>query len=308
MSSHQGPISRVKIGLSSRILGFSRQSYYKSLKLPVTYNFELLKEIECRANIERAGCPSRGCRSMYGDFGEHLPIGRDKTIKALFELGYRVRYAKRYIRSTQAGTRPFDNLLVEKDITGINQVWQSDMAYYLNGEKRLYTMYITDVYSQEVVGYGAYDSAHAICFEEVLRVAIKSRQKLGMGLAGLIHHSDGGKQYESHVYRNTCQKHGIVQSMCMYSYENPYAEKTNDIINNGYLNIWKPRTLGELVKQQKKAVENHNTRREKKVLKGLTPQQFRNQTLDETNTTPPYTLFLKPRNPERVRTNFRINT
>jgi hypothetical protein len=76
-------------------------------------------------------------------------------------LGYRVRYPKWHGRATQSGTREFPDLLVEKEVNGINQVWQGDMAHYLYGYSELYTIYITDVYSQAIIGYGAYASNEA---------------------------------------------------------------------------------------------------------------------------------------------------
>ena len=95
--------------------------------------------------------------------------------------------------------------------------------------------------------------------------------------------------------------------MCMYSYENPYAEKTNDLINNGYLNSWKPRTLGELKKLQRQAVKDHNTNRRKDALGKRSPVQFRNSLRKEKNIIS-YTLNLKPRMPEQPKRKITIKT
>jgi putative transposase len=181
--------------------------------------------------------PTKGGRRIYEEFAHKWPLGRDKSIALLMDSGYRVRFPKKYYKATQSGTREFANLLVNKKVNNINQVWQSDMAHYMFGEKRFYTIYITDVYSQEIVGHGAFTHNHADNYNAVLLKAIRSQKT---AITGLIHHSDGGKQYESIIYKSTCKKYGIIQSMCMYSFENPYAEKTNDLINNGYLNVWKP--------------------------------------------------------------------
>jgi transposase InsO family protein len=244
---------------------------------------------------------------MYEDFGHHLPIGRDKSIELFMDMGFRVRYPKRYGRATQSGTREFPNLLVEKNVNGLNQVWEADMAHYLYGNTKLYTIYITDVYSQEIVGYGAYSTNLAINYVEVMDQAIRRNKSKGLNLKGLIHHSDGGKQYESLLYKELCNSYGIKQSMCMYSYENPYAEKTNDLINNGYLNIWRPKSLQDLRACQLKAVKDHNGRRRKRALQKLSPMQFRNQILNDQWNTPTYTLELKPRTPEQPRKRTKSN-
>ncbi|SDA94505.1 Transposase InsO and inactivated derivatives [Algoriphagus alkaliphilus] len=288
------------------LLGFSRQAYYKAL----VDKPELSDHVTQLANSElckaRTRCPSLGCRSMYEDFGHLLPIGRDKSIELFMDMGYRVRYPKRYGRATQSGTREFPNLLVEKNVNGLNQVWEADMAHYLYGDTKLYTIYITDVYSQEIVGFGAYSTNLAINYAEVMDQAIREAKSKGLSLQGLIHHSDGGKQYESVLYKMLCNRHAIKQSMCMYSYENPYAEKTNDLINNGYLNIWRPKSLKELRACQLKAVKDHNERRPKKALKKLSPVQFRNQILNDRGNSKTYNLELKPRIPEQPRKRIEI--
>ncbi|MFN3528533.1 MAG: DDE-type integrase/transposase/recombinase, partial [Bacteroidia bacterium] len=164
-------------------------------------------------------------------------------------------------------------------------------------DKRFYTMYITDVYSQEIVGYGAYTSNQAENYAEVLLKAIKAQKTK---LNGLIHHSDGGKQYESNVYKALCTKHGIQQSMCMYSYENPYAEKTNDLINNGYLNCWKPKKLQDVRKMQIDAIKDHNLNSKKKRLGRRSPIDFKQLMLQSVDNRVHW-LQLKPVNPEQPR-------
>lgn len=294
------------VGAACELLGVSRQAYYKRPSAKVEMEDQVIRLISENVIKVRKKWPTQGCRRMYDDFGDLLPIGRDKSIEVFMGMGFRVKYPKRYGKATQSGTREFSNLLNHKDVDGINQVWQADMAHYLYGDSKLYTIYITDVYSQEIVGFGAYESNLAESYVKVLEQAIR-KMKGSKGLKGLIHHSDGGKQYESNLYKAVCKRNKINQSMCMYSYENPYAEKTNDLINNGYLNTWRPKTLKELKESQLKAVKDHNTRRRKKVLGNISPVQFRTLLKKEKNTTN-YNLELKPRKPEQPRKKNGIKT
>lgn len=255
---------------------------------------------------QRQVCPGKGCRAIYQDVNEKLPVGRDKFEALMRELGLLVKKPKTYLRTTQAGQRVFDNLLIEKQVNHINQVWQADMTYYKTPQgKNLYIMLITDVYSQRIIGYGAYERAFADNFNTVLKGAIRRRQKEGAVIQNLIHHSDGGKQYEATIYQKTCAKHGIQQSMCYYSWENPYAEKSNDLIKNRYLHFWKPKNLGELRQMLKRAVIHHNQCQRKTTLNNLSPRDF-----EETLTTAEilsydYLLKLKPSKP-RTRNNSNI--
>jgi len=290
-----------------KILEVSPQAFYKSNKPVAELKDEVIRLVNTQIDKARKKCPSRGCRSMYEEFGALLPIGRDKSITLFMNMGFRVRYPKRYGKATQSGSREFKNLLVEKSVDGINQIWQADMAHYLFGNTKMYTIYITDVYSQEIVGKGAFNSNIAENYLHVLKQAIRKAKSDGYDLTGLIHHSDGGKQYESKIYKNLCRRNRIRQSMCIYSYENPYAEKTNDLINNGYLNIWRPRTLRKLVRLQAKAVRDHNNERRKKALNNLSPVEFRKQ-LKNPSINENYVLKLKPRIPEQPRKRNTIKT
>lgn len=294
------------VGTACEILGVTRQAYYKSAVVKAELDDQVIALASVNLINARKKCPTQGCRRMYEEFGDLLPIGRDKSIELFIELGYRVKYPKWRGKATQSGTREFPNLLVEKDVTGINQVWQADMAHYLYGDSKLYTIYITDVYSQEIVGHGGYDSNIGENYVQVMKDAIAKMRRFEK-LFGLIHHSDGGKQYECKKYKKLCKRNKIEQSMCMYSYENPYAEKTNDLINNGYLNVWKPSTLEDLRHLQNKAVKDHNTRRRKEALGRLSPVAFRNQLKKEDNRIN-YTLELKPRIPEQPRRINKIKT
>lgn len=278
------------------ILGYSRQAYYKPVannKMEDTANllFQILPDVV----TSRKKRPTKGCRCIYQEFAHKWPIGRDRIVSLLIDSGYGVRFPKRYHKATQSGNREFPNLLVNKKIDDINQVWQSDMAHYMVGDQRFYTIYITDVYSQEIVGHGAFITNQAANYNAVLLQAISSQVEI---LMGLIHHSDGGKQYESMIYKATCSRFGIQQSMCMFSFENPYAEKTNDLINNGYLNSWKPTTLTELRRKQSQAVRDHNLYSKKRRLGGKSPIEFKQWIKENKNNANPI-LELKPSNPEQ---------
>lgn len=284
------------ISASCSVLGFSRQAFYKRDVLKDNSSIDTLLKILPDVVKARKKRPTKGCRSIYEDYAQKWPLGRDKSVSLLIEAGFGVRFPKKYHRATQAVNREFPNLLINKTINDINQVWQSDMAHYLVEDKRFYTIYITDVYSQEIVGYGAYTGNQADNYTDVLLKAIKSQKT---SLKGLIHHSDGGKQYESKIYKDLCMKYGLKQSMCIYSYENPYAEKTNDLINNGYLNCWKPKKLEEVRKKQTEAVKDHNFNSKKKRLGKRSPIEFKKMIKENNNHA--YCLQLKPINPEQPR-------
>lgn len=282
------------ITVGCQLLGYSRQAYYK----PQALRRELVgleADLSSLFIKERSKCPGIGCRSIYKTHADVIPIGRDKCEAYAAALGLYVKRPKRHIRTTKSDKRMFDNLLVNKQVSAVNQVWQADMTYYIKADRWYYIMLITDVYSQRIIGYGAYHQSTAREFREVLKQAVATRRKEGYNtLEGLIHHSDGGRQYEEYKYRKYCKAKGIIQSMCYYSWENPYAEKTNDLIKGRYLDHWKPQNLQELRACLAKAVEHHNHHQAKKKLSSLSPMEFEWTTRDQLSNDYNYILNLKP--------------
>lgn len=289
-------VKKVNVALCCRLFGYSRQAYYKPQTIRIQDNRlkSILKEEVLKARVK---CPGKGCRDIYSEIADKLPIGRDQALKMMQELKLGVKEKSKYHRTTESGKRIFDNLLTDLVITRVNQVWQADMTYIKVGINTYYLIFITDVYSQHILGYGAFKRAFSECFTEVLNQAIQLRLNLGDQLKGLIHHSDGGKQYESHLYQNTCNKYNITQSMCYYSWENPYAEKTNDLIKNRYLKYWRPINFSELKELLSKAVLDHNLNQKKDALNRSSPLDFENRLRKEKRNQASYNLMLKPRRP-----------
>ncbi len=95
-----------------------------------------------------------------------------------------------------------------------------------------------DLFSRKVVGWALSRSLHASIALRALQMAIATRQVP----AGLIHHSDRGKQYASEEYIALLKKHGIVISMSRKGnpYDNAKVEsffqklKTEEIYLNEY--------------------------------------------------------------------------
>ncbi len=271
--------------------GHTRQAFYKprvSLAFQNEVRIKLVEKIfECRKVR-----PTAGCRYIYDELPEDWPWGRDKTEQALLEMGFRVRYPTNTVKTTKPGSTVFSNLILGYKIKSINKVWQADLTYFFTQDgNTCYLILITDVYSQLIVGCGAYVSYPASVVLEVLQRAIKKRG--GANLKGLIHHSDRGSQYGSELYQRELQRYEIIPSMCKYSWENPFAEKTNDLIKNGYLVAWAPKDIKELRKLLNRAVNNHNRRQRKQKLGNLSPMQFESELLKNSGTNA-YELCLKP--------------
>ena len=253
--------------------GVSRQAYYQKRRRSSAALHRDMMRLSDIALEARRSCPGMGCRSIAEQMPEDWTYGRQKTERMLYQLGFRVKRERRKVITTKPGENVFPNLILGQEVTGVNQVWSSDMTYFFtqNGTVN-YLIFIVDCYSQKIVAHGVYKDYPAVNFLEVLNKALKKRADADW--KKLTFHSDRGSQYGSNLFAQRLNDLGIRQSMCIYSWENPLAEKVNDLIKNRYLHYWKPKNFSELQHMVRKAVDNHNNKMKKRSIGRLSPTEY----------------------------------
>jgi putative transposase len=108
---------------------------------------------------------------------------------------------KRHPVTTQRdpGALPAPHLLNQEFYAAApDQKWVSDITYIETAEGGLYLASILDLFSRRVVGWAMADPMEASLVEDALKMALPQRQPE----AGLLHHSDQGRQYTSVAYQN----------------------------------------------------------------------------------------------------------
>jgi transposase InsO family protein len=219
--------------------------------------------------------PGMALRDLYQVI-QPVTIGRDQFEDYFKKMGYGVAIKRSFKRTTDSsGVIRFPNLIEDKKLTGVNQVWVSDITYYRIKEKFYYLTFIMDLYSRLIVGHSCSQTlltAHTTIV--ALKAALKTR---GIKkLPGLIIHSDGGGQYYSHEFRKFTKDAEMVNSMGKTVYENPHAERVNGIIKNNYIRHYSPDNFAQLSRMTNKAVYMYNTEKPHSALKKLSPVQFEN--------------------------------
>jgi len=253
-----------------RVLGMSRQSFHQRLhrKLDLQKESNLLLP---QISEIRESHPRMSSRIMYGMIRPpHL--GRDRFEAFCFRNGFKVRVKRSFHRTTNSlGVTRFDNLLGAGQVTGVNQVWASDITYYRIGEKFYYLTFILDLYSRFIVGHS---TSRTLLTEDTTIPALKMALKARDTSQGLIIHSDGGGQYYSKEWLALTKKGKLRNSMCEIVYENACAERLNGTIKNDYLLPYGPESFDELVSLSSKAILNYNFKRPHQSIKKLSPAQF----------------------------------
>lgn len=255
------------------IAGISKQALHK-------YNVRSAEQatgdekIFEQADAIRAVHPAIGCRKM-GCMLRFKGKGRDKIEHLLLANGYRIKYAPNYLKTTRSMKQDYyPNLIEGMELTGINQVVQSDISYYWVNGRFYYLTFIVDVYSRRIIGHYTGSNMETVCNIKAMKRALRNRGE--SAVKNMIHHSDRGSQYGDKRYRQLLADHGIRGSMCKEAWENAYTERINRTIKEEYLNQWKIASYEELVKAVDKAVAAYNNSRPHYSLQMMSPIAFEN--------------------------------
>lgn len=257
-----------------QIAGISKQGFHKQ-RQAMQLRWIQDQEIIGQVHAIRKDHPMMGCRKMH-KLIVNSTLGKHRFEKLLLASGFRVRQPKNYHKTTNSiKENYYPNLIKGLVINGINQLWQTDITYLRMKERFYYLVFIMDVYSRRILGYSASDHMFAEANISALKQAMRVRQ--GSSLQGMIHHSDRGSQYIDKQYNEILKNAQIRPSMCLYAWENAYAERVNGIMKNEYLI---PKLASQLEDLKRKLVSNvglyNNSRPHNELPDQMSPIQFEN--------------------------------
>jgi putative transposase len=255
-------------------VGISKQAHAQQTTHQVTeqvWEKDILNKI---ASI-RLSHPMMGLKKMYAKIKPEN-IGRDKFIDLAINANLGIEIPKNKRRTTfSTKSKRYKNLLVDKILDDINQVWVSDITYFWVLDHFCYITLIMDLYSRKIVGYEASKTLVATANVVALKMALKHRKN--NDLTKLIHHSDKGTQYVFKEYTDLLEEAKISISMCNTVLENAHCERLNGVIKNEYLIHQNIHNLEQLKKQLSKTIKLYNEERPHWELAMMTPVEFENQ-------------------------------
>lgn len=133
-----------------------------------------------------------------------------------------------------------------------------------------YLTFLLDVYDRNIKGFEVADTLRAEVNVRLLKRTLRTQGSV----EGLIHHSDRGSQYGSTEYLQLQRANKIHTSMGLMAQDNAYAERINGIIKNEYLHYWDIRTMEQLKRCTRKAVDHYNTVRKHGAIGKMSPKEF----------------------------------
>jgi transposase InsO family protein len=240
----------------------TRQNYYKQRRLRerVAVDESLVLELIRR---ERSRQPMIGARKLLllieADLkSAGVEMGRDRLFGLLSRHNLLVVPKRRSVCTTSSwhGFGVYPNLAKDLELTGVHQLWVSDITYIRTLEGFMFLSLVMDVYSRTIVGFNTSDSLE---MEGALSALSMAQRQLPCW-AQPIHHSDRGSQYCCGEYIARLKQRGMGISMTEnnHCYENAKAERLNGILKQEYGLGATFATKQQVLEAVKEAVELYN--------------------------------------------------
>jgi putative transposase len=204
-----------------------------------------------------------------------------KTVQKLMRLLQLKSYirAKRY-RSYKGDIGKVAANLLQREFAADtpNQKWVTDVTEFNVLGQRLYLSPILDLYNGEIVSYHMAKRPH---FEMVGKMLAKAFVRLDKNEQPMLH-SDQGWQYQMPIYQKLLSEQGLTQSMsrkgnCL---DNAAMESFFGTLKSELFHLQKFKSVDQLQTEIDEYIHYYNHDRIKLKLKGLSPVQYRNQSLN----------------------------
>lgn len=233
-----GPVS---VNRAARLAGVSRSGYYKWLGRDGSVDSDLSLRDEIQNVV--VDYPGYGYRRVKRELCNRGFLVSSRKVLRLMREDNLLCVKKRYRLCTtdsDHGERVFENLAKDMEVSGINQLWVSDITYIQLSREFVYLAVVIDVFSRRCIGWAMSRHIDTRLALSALQDALKTRGASDLG--GLVHHSDQGVQYASKEYVACLQSHGIRVSMSRRGnpYDNAFAEsfmktlKHEEVLLNEY--------------------------------------------------------------------------
>ena len=232
--------------------GLSRRTFYNHQVLSSRQGRQkrVQADLELRDKIEavHSEFPFYGYRRIQKHLLKESRVKvnhkRIRRVMKEFELNCFLKRAcfKTVTTDSRHKNKTYPNLLPSRIVTGVDQVWVSDITYIRIRRDFLYLSAIMDIYSRRVIGWAISRKINTQLCLLALKMAVQNRQVK----EGLIHHSDRGVQYASKEYTGYLKEYGILISMSKKGnpYDNAYIEsffktlKAEELYLNEYEKMW----------------------------------------------------------------------
>lgn len=218
-------------------------------------------------------------RVLLGLRNQHQYLNHKTVQKLMGQLGLKSTVRpKRYQSYKGSVGKVAPNLLERKfEASKPNQKWVTDMTEFNIKGERIYLSPIFDLYNQEIISY---EIANRPQISSVMQMLQSTFKQLGPKDKPMLY-SDQGWQYQMGQYRQALQKQGVTQSMsrkgnCL---DNAVMENWFGVMKTEFFYRKRFESVESFKTELQEYIHYYNHDRIKQKLKGLSPVQYRTQSL-----------------------------
>ena len=239
---------------------------------------------ELKQAVRDAFAQGKGC---YGHRRVHallaregLQIAKKTVLKLMRQLGLRchVRRRRKYL-SWRGHVGVIAGNVLDRDFTAAapNRKWVSDVTEFRVGDRKAYLSPVMDLFDHQIVAWTVSTSPGLALTNGSLDQALASQAVE----PGLVVHTDQGFQYQHLSWQRRLAAVGAVQSMSRRGncYDNAVMENFFGHLKAESLHHHRPVSLEEFTTLVDDYIGWWNTERVHTRLEGLSPVQYRTQTL-----------------------------
>jgi transposase InsO family protein len=201
---------KIPVAVTCRVLGFSKQAFYKWKANPVTArDWDDAHLVNAAIDIHHDD-PEFGYRFITDELPDRgITASRNRVNRLCTQQRLWSVHARKRGLHRKPGPPVHDDL-VERRFTAAkpNQLWLTDLTEHPTAEGKLYLCAIKDACSNRIVGYSINERMTSQLAVDALANAVALRRP-----AGTIVHSDRGSQFRSHAYVHELRRHDLHGSM-----------------------------------------------------------------------------------------------
>jgi len=266
---------RILVAVTCRVLGFSKQAFFKWRKNPVSQrDWDNAHLINAALDIH-ADDPAFGYRFIADEVEAVSGIAASE--RRVWKLCNQQRiwsvFAKKQGLNRKAGPPVHDDLVARQfSASRANELWLTDITEHWTDEGKLYLCAIKDVFSNRIVGYSIGDRMTASLAVAAVRNAVSLRSP-----AGTIVHSDRGSQFRSRKFVEALRHAGLTGSMGRVGAcgDNAAMESFFALLQKNVLNKRRWQTREQLRLEIVTWIEKtYHRRRRQRALGRLTPIEY----------------------------------
>jgi transposase InsO family protein len=219
-------------------VGVSRSGYYAGRRRPESHraqaNRTLLDQIQRLHTRNREAYGA--VKTWWALKEEGIACGRHRVRRLRRGNGIEARRMRRF-KAAYAGRNSDpaapNHLNRQFAVPAPNRVWAGDITFISTRRGWLYLAVLLDLYSRRVIGWAMSHRPDGQLVLDALGMAVAHRRPS----PGLIHHTDQGIQYASHLYQDRLKKHGLLPSMSRKGncYDNAVVESFFSSLKNEWV-------------------------------------------------------------------------